>query len=160
MKSKIEIVKLLLEYGAKVDQTHKEGFTPLLTAVWNDHPDMVKILLEYGADVNNTGNASITALLSAMSGDDIDIVKILLRHGADVNKPAKSGEAPIIYAEMSKKEHFANMLIECGAKIPEILYHKYEPRKNYTHENCINYLDSLERNVTGEDGVIGEIVKF
>lgn len=48
----IDIVKILLDYGANPNHINSVGMTPLHQAVKNDYVDVVKILLNYGADTN------------------------------------------------------------------------------------------------------------
>ena len=43
-----EVGRLLLSYGAKVDEKDDEGMTPLRLAVANEHEEMTKLLLEHG----------------------------------------------------------------------------------------------------------------
>jgi ankyrin repeat protein len=45
----LEVARLLLSYGAKVDEMDTEGRTPFQGAVSNGHDEMTKLLLEHGA---------------------------------------------------------------------------------------------------------------
>ena len=47
-----EVVKILLEKGADVNYTYKDGWTALDIASYYDSSKMGKILIENGADVN------------------------------------------------------------------------------------------------------------
>ena len=56
-KSGIEnIVKILLEKGAKIDSQDIRGYTPLFAAALNGHLNIVEILLEQGADTKIANN--------------------------------------------------------------------------------------------------------
>ena len=46
----VEIVKLLLEHGAKPNAKDNDGWTPLHYAAYRGRVDVVKILLEHGAN--------------------------------------------------------------------------------------------------------------
>jgi ankyrin repeat protein len=48
----VEIARLLLEHGARVDARQGAGYTPLHQAAYNGQVEMVALLLEYKADVN------------------------------------------------------------------------------------------------------------
>lgn len=48
---KLDLVTLLVENGACINQVDRgNGFTALIKAVWQNHPDIVKYLLEHNAD--------------------------------------------------------------------------------------------------------------
>jgi ankyrin repeat protein len=59
-----EIVKALLDAGAKVDATEIRQMTPLMTAIAGDHADprVVKLLLERGADRNRKDRDGTSAV--------------------------------------------------------------------------------------------------
>ena len=46
----LEMVKLLLSKGAKVDYENSKTFTPLLLACLGHHIEVIEVLLDYGAD--------------------------------------------------------------------------------------------------------------
>ena len=45
----LEAARLLLSYGAKVDEKDGRGWTPLQAATVNEHEDITKLLIEHGA---------------------------------------------------------------------------------------------------------------
>jgi ankyrin repeat protein len=98
-RDNIEIAKLLLEHGAKVDQRAGAGnFTPLLWAASTEfgRPDLVKLLLAKGADANAECGQDVdafmgvpqTALILAEKRGHTPVVDALLQAGA---KRAPSG---------------------------------------------------------------------
>lgn len=72
----IEIVKLLLDYGADVDDIDN-GRTALQTTAESGYTNIVKLLLDNGTNVNNVGNGR-TALQTAAGSGYIDIVNTLM----------------------------------------------------------------------------------
>jgi tankyrase len=98
------VIRLLLRRGANVNETDKNGVTPLHRAVRFRSPAAVKLLLENGADVNavdrrtrstplhravtNTG-APATA---GKSKQIVEIIALLLAHGADRTLKNKAGK--------------------------------------------------------------------
>lgn len=88
---KSELVKLLLEYGADVNRTDREGNSPLQTAILHDARDQtITHLLAYGADVNAVSKKGSTALMNAVEllfeAYRVPVVKLLLSHGARVSE--------------------------------------------------------------------------
>jgi len=78
----IEIIRLLLDKGARVNQPGLIR-TPLMLAVHHDHVETIKLLLAKGADVNASINQDITALAIAVKANNAAVVRLLLARGAD-----------------------------------------------------------------------------
>ncbi|XP_013406236.1 tankyrase-1 [Lingula anatina] len=85
LTSNADMVKLLLDSGAKVNPENAWGSTPLHEAALHGHEDVVKLLLEHGADPNITDKYGWAPLHGAAYGGHEDTVKLLLEHGADPN---------------------------------------------------------------------------
>ena len=58
----VDIVRLLLANGARVDEQDASGDTALSYAACNAYMDIVKLLLDHGADTELRNNKSRTAL--------------------------------------------------------------------------------------------------
>lgn len=85
-----DMLKVLLDAGADVNDRDPGDSTPLQAAVMNRHTGVVQFLLRAGADVNAYPQpcGGRTALVAAIEKDDIELVGILLKENADVNGPA------------------------------------------------------------------------
>ncbi|XP_056153527.1 ankyrin repeat and SOCS box protein 3-like isoform X2 [Lampris incognitus] len=77
-KGHVDIVKLLLNAGSKINIKDGEGLTPLHHAVSNCHLDMVKVLIRKGADVNATNFKHRSCLHDAVALGLSEIVRILV----------------------------------------------------------------------------------
>ena len=81
-----DVVSVLLENGAEIDNEPPYGITPLIEASRHGHVDVVLTLLERGAEIDRlvpeTGN---TALLEAAQWSQAEVVSTLLAHGANIN---------------------------------------------------------------------------
>lgn len=93
------LVKQLLDKGANIEATSKEGATPLMWAAMYGHPEVVRVLLERGAKVNARTPAGITALEGAASQGNPAVIRLLLQAGADPNAADKQGVTPLIVAQ-------------------------------------------------------------
>lgn len=93
MPAQPEFVKMLLDYGAEINQVSKEGYTALDYAVKGNYVDTAKILLENGA----TLSAQTLALTKDQTWDsyDYEMTKVIFEAGA---------EAGLNYAEDSLLE--------------------------------------------------------
>jgi ankyrin repeat protein len=94
---RIEVVKLLLERGAKVDAQDEDGDTSLMKAAYHGRLEVVRLLLEHGAAVNHRDDAGDTALIWAALQQHTDLVQLLLEHGADVSIKNKQKDSPFHY---------------------------------------------------------------
>ena len=92
----IEVMKYLLELGAKVNAVGTNGCTPLFYAVTYRHLEQAKVLLAAGAAVNHTDTDGISPLDMALDRLDTsktryNIIKVLLAAGAALNNRGADG---------------------------------------------------------------------
>lgn len=85
----LEGVKVLLKYGANINELGSEGTTPLIDASgYTRSTDLVLFLINNGADINYLAKNGMTSLVSALRVNNKAIFEILLEHGADINNYA------------------------------------------------------------------------
>jgi uncharacterized protein len=104
-----DVIRLLIRHGANVNETDKNGVTPLHRAVRFRSPAAVKVLLENGADPNAVDRRTRSSPLhravtstgapttAGKSKEVEEIVGLLLAHGADRASVNKSGKTPRDY---------------------------------------------------------------
>ena len=111
----VDIVRLLLEFGAATDYggnsssgqsntANKWLLAPLLSAIRTKNIDVVRLLVEHGANPNGTthcadattavATAAASPLLMAITTGQIDAMRLLLEYGANANGPNEVGEHP------------------------------------------------------------------
>ena len=83
-----EMVKLLLDAGARVDLQDKDGKSPLMVT---GNVAIAKILLSKGVSINDLAYNGWHALLYAMKGGNFELVEYLLEQGADLDLEADDG---------------------------------------------------------------------
>ncbi|KAJ7049829.1 ankyrin repeat-containing domain protein [Mycena amicta] len=81
----LDVVRLLLEYGADVNAQGRLNRNALQAASEGGHLNIVRLLLEHGADVNAQGGLYGNSLQAASESAGGHLVRLLLEHGADVN---------------------------------------------------------------------------
>lgn len=81
-----DIVKMLLDEGAKVDTADDDNSTPLMGAAYHGHEQTVRLLLDAGADVDAANVNDWTALIMAAKSGRDQTVRVLLGAGADREK--------------------------------------------------------------------------
>ncbi|KAK4234146.1 ankyrin repeat-containing protein [Achaetomium macrosporum] len=119
-----EILKILLQHGAKPDSTTKHcPHTALQMACREGSLDLVEVLIEYGANVNAPPAAEFgaTALQFAAIGGYMGIAHLLLEKEADVNaEPAATeGRTALEGAAEHGRIDMVQLLRNAGADISE-----------------------------------------
>ena len=76
-KGHVEVIKLLLRYGADVDMRDKDGITAIMFASFHGHLGAVQVLLSAGADADYTNKEGRNALQLARSAGHIDIAEVI-----------------------------------------------------------------------------------
>jgi ankyrin repeat protein len=80
----LESVKQLVEGGANIDETDRNGMTALLLASLESKFEIVVYLVGHGANVAHTSNGGKTALHWVCLNGALSSVKCLLEHDASI----------------------------------------------------------------------------
>jgi len=88
----VDVVRLLLEFRAEVDQRDAWGKTPLIAAAKEGHDECVRVLLDAGAAVDACEREGRCALYYACYEGHTSTAQLLLDRGADVS--ARNGRDP------------------------------------------------------------------
>jgi ankyrin repeat protein len=76
----VDVVMLLLDHGANVNEPDGMGRTPLIACAEGDHTQLVELLLEAGADAMLPDSSGLTPLaLAHQYADEIDYRQMLTR---------------------------------------------------------------------------------
>ncbi|XP_055936917.1 serine/threonine-protein phosphatase 6 regulatory ankyrin repeat subunit B-like [Argiope bruennichi] len=122
-RPEVEVIKLLLNYGADVNMVDDKGDTPLHSAVrfWTGSPscqyEVVKVLLDAGVDVNALNITQRTAFNLAVNAAKLNfnVIRELLRRGADTK--LKMGTALCcVLSNRSMKIDTVKLLMEYGER--------------------------------------------
>jgi ankyrin repeat protein len=112
-----EIVRLLLDRGAKVNEPDTFDNFALYVATSGKHLDTVRLLLDRGADINQIGKMfDTTALICAVRVGSVDIVRLLIKHGAEVNIKESGGKTALKIAKEKNRTEIIKILEKAGAK--------------------------------------------
>jgi ankyrin repeat protein len=121
VKKQPEIVKLLLDHGAKPDTKHntsdQRGLTPLLMAVSGQASEIVAMLLDKKADPNLAADDGMTPLMLACGVGDVKVITLLLDAGAKVNAADADGQTALMDAAAKQHLEVVSLLLKKGADI-------------------------------------------
>jgi len=117
---RIDLVDILLGYGAEIDNKDTGERTAFITAVIHNHIRIVELLHRRGADINCPDGAGKTALIHAASSGHIDIIDWLLYNGSNIHHLDKNDKSAVYYAWKKKYNRAVEMLYYAGA----VLYTK------------------------------------
>jgi ankyrin repeat protein len=112
-----DVVRLLVERGAKINAQGEKGKTPLIEAMGggSSMDPILKILLEKGADIRLTDESGYTALMRACGSGRVQAVRLLLDKGANVNVKIKDGSTPLHEAARKGSVEMVELLLQRGA---------------------------------------------
>lgn len=112
----IEMVKVLLAAGAKVDGANDFGFQPIHYAAKNNYIQTVGVLLAAGAKVDAANMFGDQPIHEAAREGHNGMVKALLAATAKVNATNKYGQQPLHLAAQMGRAETVNFLLASGAK--------------------------------------------
>jgi uncharacterized protein len=117
----VRAIRYLLKCGVAVNETDKNGVTPLHRAVRFRSPAAVKELITQGADVNAVDSRTKSTPLhravtstgapatAGKTDSAIEIAKLLLANGADPRIRNKNGKTPIDYVTNAEMKDVLTM---------------------------------------------------
>ena len=112
-----DIMKMLLDQGARVGALDRENRTSLHAASYQGDPSSIELLIHHGADVNATDNHGWTPLHFAAAGENYDALEILIENGSDVAAVDKTGRTALHLAARKGCISLLELLISHGSNI-------------------------------------------
>lgn len=116
-EGRMEIVELLLQYGAPVDEMDARSRTPLSCACEKGAENIVRLLIQRGADTNSCNIRGETALGWACVNGHRAVAKLLVEEGAAINARDTNGETPLFWAARNCDQQIAGLLVDKGADV-------------------------------------------
>ena len=124
--NEVSVIKLLLSYGAKINEPCCCSMTPLQLAL-NKSGEVSKLLFQNGADIHQVMQASNydstvvlpkPPLIHAVETNNLYLTSILLEHGEDINQSyGECSNSPIHISILDGNEDMVKLLIQFGANL-------------------------------------------
>lgn len=146
-----DMVRLLMDNGAKVDFRDDEGRSPLMYAVENDNDDMVRLLMEKGAKVDIRYEKRPNALSMAAGKGKDDLVKAMVEAGVnpDSRKAAAAvTSALVVYVQKRDGLPMVRFLVENGADVD-----------GYVGDHAVTKLYGVPLKMAEEDEVVKYLIE-
>jgi ankyrin repeat protein len=114
----VEIVRYLLEHGAKTNIRDFQKRTPLMMMDEDATPELFDLLVQYRAKLNLIDKEKNNILHhAAVNGVDADLVKRIALNGVPINGVNKEGRTPLMAASEEGDVDIVNALIQSGADV-------------------------------------------
>lgn len=109
-----QIVDRLLQIPKIINIQNKNGWTPLIVAIYNNKKDIVKTLLLNGADLSICNFKGTTPLMYARSAysehKDSEILQLLLKLGVDIHQKDYSNKSVLDYCIENNEIEVLNII--------------------------------------------------
>jgi ankyrin repeat protein len=112
-----EMLKYLLDAGAKIDDKKDKAFLHLAMALGIENLESIRILLDYGIDPNIRFTATKYPVINhCVKCKNRKVLELMIERGADVNAKDGIGQSVLVYAKGGKKvKKNVALLIKHGA---------------------------------------------
>jgi ankyrin repeat protein len=114
----MEIIRLLLDHGAKVNALGRNGSTALHHATWND--EIFHVMLERGADPKLQQSHGVTTLHMACQDGSAALVAKLLQLHPDLDAWDGAEFTPLLNAAEAGRVDLLKLLIAAGADLKAV----------------------------------------
>jgi len=100
-----------------LDESDKQGNTPLMLALQRGHIEMVEYFLAKGADPDTTDAQGDTLLHHLIAAGNSELAsRLVMFYKADVNRPNKAGQTPYAAATANENKELAKLLWDSGGR--------------------------------------------
>ncbi|CAD5120854.1 DgyrCDS9406 [Dimorphilus gyrociliatus] len=115
--NKIQIVQILLDYGAEYDFPFAQlKTTALMTAAYHGYTDIVRTFLRAGSNIHAVDLQDSSALGYALGGSrNFEVIQMLIREGIDINQKNMLGMNALLLVSGYGDPTLVQILLDSGA---------------------------------------------
>lgn len=146
LKEQNDVVKYLIEKGAKVNVRNRYGVSPLLLCSEAGNEELVKMLVNAGADINMSPSGELaiehilagqTPLYGAAKKGHLNICKFLIDHGSNIDAETMTGATPLYTAVEENHFSIVKLLIDSGANVNKCPQGVWAKEINIANQSCL-----------------------
>jgi uncharacterized protein len=119
-KQNVELIGLLLDKGADINEPDIFGRTPIHDAVTQNRMMLCRFLIENGADINTVSRNHESLLQIAIHYKAYDVARLLLKQNIDVNVVDNKGYSPIYFALNYRELDIARDIINKNLNLDQV----------------------------------------
>jgi ankyrin repeat protein len=128
-----KIIQKLLEHGANIEASDKQGVTPFIAAGWAKNYLALYTLKASGANINHQNILGSTALINAIFESDDTTAQVLINLGVDLNVCNLFGGTALIVAVLKENIYIIQKLLSAyPLNNPKAVAIDYCPRNTTT----------------------------
>lgn len=117
-----EVIDLLVQKGANINEANHKGVTPLMVAASDDKVESIKALIEHGVDVNAKDSQGNTALHYAVERGRLDAFRALIAcKTLAINAQNKQGQTVLHLAANKSGPQFISEIIGHSRLDPNVV---------------------------------------
>ena len=143
--NKIDKVKILVKYGADINEGSDTLSSPARSACYYNHIEMVKYLVEAGANINLPNVHGGTCLMNSVHS--AELCEFLIEKGANINSQTNNGYTALHFAVIEDQLDIVKLLIKSGADASIKNFYGYDCLQLAARKGCKNILDFLVENI-------------
>uniref|UniRef100_A0A914WY43 Ankyrin repeat domain-containing protein 50 n=1 Tax=Plectus sambesii TaxID=2011161 RepID=A0A914WY43_9BILA len=126
-EGKVDVVRVLLDHGAPIEQQTLEGHSALRLAAVAGQGAVIRLLVEHGANLEARDLDGNTALYALVLERQIEMAECLLSLGALTNATDIHGRSPLHVAAWQNDKPAVALLLRFGAAIDSTDNHQCTP---------------------------------
>lgn len=111
----VEVVKLLLNHGARVYARNRYDETAIMLAAWHGHDDIIDMLLAWGAELGPNRKGWTPLIYAAHAGRCDTLYHLLDLSTAEVDIKTSAGMTALMYAAREGHPECVKSLLRAGA---------------------------------------------
>eukprot|EP00798_Chlamydomonas_sp_ICE-L_P004632 gene4632-14826_t len=147
----MEVVNLLMQFGADASVRDNFGRTPTFEAVDSGHPAVVDVLYAQGAKLNLDPAMECHQLMKTIYNGDNVKLRLLLRAGANPNVKTGGGRTPLHAAARMGNMQGVKELVDYGADVHATDLNGYKPVNDANQVGAIQIASFLETNPSKDE---------
>ncbi|KAK3852870.1 hypothetical protein Pcinc_040555 [Petrolisthes cinctipes] len=114
----MEVIKLLLDFGASVHHRNNMGCNTLMLAVMCGNENVVELIIKAGSILETRDNRDWTAFFHAVNSGHHNVVDVLIKYKVNLNSCERgTGLTPLMYTSQLGDAVLAVTLVKAGAVV-------------------------------------------